>query len=222
MTLCIKSIIDTCGETYDIFIIDDSTFSDLLGDDIDINKISGALKEKYRELCLLKVLNQYGGIVVPPTLFLKKNIIAVDDPNTWYVSEIGNQHNVSYKSTYPSLLLMGSNKNNDQLINYIEEYSDIIKDDFTEESLHFISNYLKKHSIKYLDGKIIGTKDKKNNPIMLEDLMENKKIMLHRDNIGIYIPHNELIKRKKYNWYCYLSSKEVLQCNIFISNYMKT
>ena len=221
MTLCIKSIIDHCGETYDIFIIDDSTFSDLLHDDIDLNKLSGPLKDKYREFCLLKVLHQYGGVVVPPTLYLKKNIKYVDDPNCWYVSEIGNQFNVSFKDTYRTMVLMGSNKNNDQLTNYIEYYSELIKKDFTEESLHFIPNYLKQNDIKYLDGKVIGVKDKHNKPILLEDLMENKQIHLHPSSIGVYIPHDELIKRTKYNWYCHLSAKEVLDCNVFISNYMK-
>jgi len=221
MTLCIKSIIDHCGETYDIFIIDDSTFSDLLDDDIDMNKLSGPLKEKYRELSLLKILHRYGGILVPPTLFLQKNIKKIDDPSTWYVSEIGNQTDVSYKSTYLSTRLMGSNQNNDQLTNYIEHYSELLKTDFTEESLHFTSTYLKKNNIKYLDGKVIGVKDRRNQPIMLEELMETKKIDLHPSAVGIYIPHDELIKRKKYNWYCYLSSKEVLECNVFISNYMK-
>ena len=158
---------------------------------------------------------------MPPTLYLKQNIKHVDDITMWYVSEIGNQFNVSYKTTYPSLLLMGSNKNNDQLTNYIEHYSEMIISDFTEESLHFAPNYFKENKIKYLDGKIIGIKDKKNKPILLEDLMENKHIDLHSKNIGVYIPHDELMKRSKYNWYCYLSAKEVLECNIFISNYFK-
>ena len=221
MTLCVKSIIDHCGEKYDIFIIDDSNFSNLLDDDIDMNKISGALKEKYRDLCMLKILYNYGGVILPPSLFLKKSIASIDDANRWYVSEISNQFNVSYLPVYPTQLLMGANQHNNQLIEYITYYSEKIKNDFGEESLHF-SNYLKKHKVDCLDGKIIGVKDKKDNPIMLEDIMENKKIHLHRANIGLYIPHNELIKRNKYNWFCSLSAQEVLECNIFISHYMRT
>ena len=190
-------------------------------DDIDLNKLSGPLKNKYRELSLLKVLHQYGGVIVPPSLFLKKSIKCVDDPNSWYVSEIGNQFNISLKDTYRTMTLMGSNKNNEQLTNYIEYYSEMIKKDFTEESLHFIPNYLKTNDVKYLDGKVIGVKDRNGKPIMLEDLMENKDIYLHPSAIGVYIPHDELIKRTKYNWYCHLSAKDVLECNVFISSYMK-
>jgi hypothetical protein len=79
---------------------------------------------------------------------------------------------------------------------------------------------MRKNNIPYLDGKIIGVKNKYNNTIKLEDLMENKHIELCEQNIGLYIPHNELLKRKKYNWYCYLNFEEVLNCKVFISNYM--
>ena len=95
-------------------------------------------------------------------------------------------------------------------------------DMFADLATTYFSNYIKKHNVECLDGKIIGVKDKKNAQIMLEDLMENKKIALHHSAIGVYIPHNELIKRTKYNWFCSLSAQEVLECDVFISYYMRT
>ena len=222
MTLCIKSIIDNCGEYYDIFIIDDTNFNSLLHSDIDMLKLSGSLLEKYRELCLLQILYEYGGIIIPPSLFMTKSIKTVDDPNKWFVTEISNQNNVSYTKTYPSILFMGANKHNDELIKYITYYSENIKNDFGEESLHFSSNYMKNNKIHYLDGKIIGIKDYSDKLILLEDLMENKDIHLSPNHIGVFIPHAELIKRTKYNWFCALNAKEVLNCEIFISKYMRS
>ena len=222
MTLCIKSIIDYCGENYDIFIIDDTNFNSLLHSDIDMLKLSGSLLTKYREMCMLQILHTYGGVIVPPTLYLTKSIKHIDDDSKWYISEMNNLGNVSYASTFPSLLLMGSNKHNDQLSQYINYYSEHMKTDFGEESLHFSSNYMKQNDISYLDGKLIGIKDSSNNPILIEDLMENKHINLAEHHIGVYIPHAELIKRTKYNWFCSLGAREVLDCNIFISNYMRT
>jgi hypothetical protein len=218
--LCIKSIIDHCGDTFDIIIIDDTNFPDLLNTDIDILKLSGALKQKYRELSLLQVLNTYGGVIVPPSLFLHKSIKKIDNEKIWYVVELFNTTNVAYSNTFPSTLFTGSSKNNPELEKYINYYSNEIKNDFGEQSLHFNANYMRKNNIPYLDGKIIGVKNKYNNTIKLEDLMENKHIELCEQNIGLYIPHNELLKRKKYNWYCYLNFEEVLNCKVFISNYM--
>jgi hypothetical protein len=220
MMLCIKSIIDYCGSTYDIIIIDDTNFTDLLKDDIDMLKLSGSLKDKYRELCLMKILYKYGGIIVPPSLFLCKNIKEIDDPKVWYVAEITNVQNVSYEQMYPSIMFSGSPAKNNQLNEYIQYYSKEIENDFGEHSLHFSNNYMRKNNINKLDGKCIGVKDKFNKPITLEDLMEDKKIELDEHHVGVYIPHNELIKRTKYNWYCALNAKQVLKCKIFISRYM--
>ena len=220
MMLCMKSIIDYCGSTYDIIIIDDTNFTDLLKNDIDMLKLSGSLKDKYREVCLMQILYKYGGIIVPPSLYLHKNIKEIDDPSIWYVVEITNKQNVSYAPICPSTIFTGSQANNVQLNDYIKHYSDEMKNDFGEYSLHFSDNYMKKHNINRLDGKLIGVKDKFNKPITIEDLMENKKIILDERHVGLYIPHSELIKRTKYNWYCALNAEEVLKCDVFISYYM--
>ena len=220
MMLCMKSIIDYCGSSYDIIIIDDTNFPDLLKNDIDMLKLSGSLKDKYRELCLMQILYKYGGIIVPPSLYLHKNIKEIDDQSVWYVAEITNKENVSYAPLYPSTIFTGSPANNVQLNDYIKYYSDEIANDFGEHSLHFSHNYMRKHNIHKLDGKLIGVKDKFDKPLMIEDLMEHKQILLDDRHVGVYIPHTELIKRTKYNWYCALNAEEVLKCNIFISNYM--
>lgn len=220
MILCMKSIIDYCGSSYDIIIIDDTNFANLLHNDIDMNKISGALKEKYREMCLMQILYEYGGVMVPPSLYLRKSIKEIDRPDIWYVAEIGNQTNVAYSPMYPATLFTGSPAKNAELQAYIQYYSEEIKNDFGEQSLHFSKNYMRKNNIAYLDGKLIGVKDKFDKPIKLEDLMENKPILLDDNHIGVYIPHSELIKRTKYNWFCSLTAEDVLKCNVFISNYM--
>ena len=220
MVLCIKSIIDHCGDSYDIIIIDDTNFSEILNTDIDILKLSGSLKQKYRELSLLQVLYNYGGVIVPPSLYLHKSIKQIDNEKIWYVVELINTTNVAYSNTFPSILFTGSSIKNPNLNKYIEYYSNEIKNDFGEQSLHFSTNYMRKNNIPFVDGKIIGVKNKYNNPIKLEELMENKPIELCEQNIGLYIPHDELIKRRKFNWYCALNFEEVLKCNVFISNYM--
>ncbi len=220
MMLCMKTIIDYCGSSYDIIIIDDTNFPDLLKNDIDMLKLSGSLKDKYRELCLMQILYKYGGIIVPPSLYLQQNIKEIDNPSVWFVAEITNTQNVSYAPICPSTIFTGSPANNSQLNEYIQYYSDEIANDFGEHSLHFNHNYMKKNNIYKLDGKMIGVKDKFNKPITIDDLMENKQILLDERAIGVYIPHAELIKRTKYNWYCALNAEEVLKCNIFISHYM--
>jgi hypothetical protein len=133
MTLCIKSIIDWCGQSYDIIIYDDTNIPALLPDTkVDLMKLSGSLLDKYRELCKLQILYTYGGVIIPPSLFMRKNIKEIDDANVWYVCETYNDDNVSYSNLVYSTQLMGSNSQNPHLGKYINFYSDELKKDFVE------------------------------------------------------------------------------------------
>ena len=55
--LCIKSIIEVCGDDYDVIIYDDSNIEEILQDDTDlveVDKLSGIILEKYREIMKAK------------------------------------------------------------------------------------------------------------------------------------------------------------------------
>ena len=114
---------------------------------------------------------------------------------------------------------MGSNAENAELAKYINVYSNELTKDFVENH-NFDINYFKTNNIPYIDGRLIGTKTRYNDKITIEDLMSNKKIILDKKHVGLYIPHEQLIKRRVYNWYCKLSEEEVLKCQVFISYYM--
>lgn len=222
LLLCIKSIIDHCGQYYDVILFDDSNISTLLPEqNVDYEKISGELLEKYREKSLLTILHHYGGIMMPCSMYLRKSIYTIDKNNTFYVCEIPNQGQTSSLGDFVySTKLMGSNKNNPILGEYINKYSEACVKDLTNETKYFSDQLLKKMDIPILNGKIIGIRDKKDKPILLEDLMEQKSIDLATSNVGIYIPHDELMRRTKYNWYVYLTPEQVLATNVFISKYM--
>lgn len=220
--LCIKSIIDYCGQYYDIILFDDSNLSNLLPDQsVDYSKLSGELLDKYRQYSIFNLLYSYGGVVMPASMYMRKSIISIDKENTFYVCEVPNQgENVSLGNYIYSTKMMGSNAKNPILGDFINQYSDHCLKDLTNECKYFSNQLLKQMDIPVLNGKIIGTRDKHNKPIVLEDLMEAKHIELDKSNIAIYIPHDELMRRTKYNWYAYLNSEQVLETNVFISKYM--
>ena len=222
VVLCIKSIIDYCGQYYDIVLFDDSNISTLLPDQsVDYSKLSGELLEKYREHSILKILYNYGGVVMPHSLYMNQSIYSVDKDTTFYVCELPNQGlNSSLGEYIYSTKLMGSNAKNPILGEYINKYSDICLKDLTNECKYFAGQQLKNMDIPVLNGKITGVKDKHDNPILLEDLMSTKPVEMADSNIGIYIPHDELMKRTKYNWFVHLNSEEVLETNVYISKYM--
>ncbi len=220
--LCIKSIIDHCAQNYDIIIFNDTNMSDILADmDIDLTKLSGSLLDKYREICLLEILYRHGGVIVPPSLFLNNSLHLIDNAYTWYVTEFRNNTNISHLNTLPSIKLTGSNEKNEKLRHYIDYLNKILVQDFGESSLAYNQNYLTVNSIPTLCGKLIGTIDTFGDTISLDELMSDKKIKLCKTNIGLYIPSEELLHRKIYQWFCYLNEEQVLKANVFISEYMR-
>ena len=74
--------------------------------------------------------------------------------------------------------------------------------------------------INIIDGKYIGTKDVNNTMLNLEELMGSTFIDLHANSYALYIPSRDLLKRSKYNWFCKLNSKEVLESNTILSKYL--
>ena len=215
VNLCIKSIIDWCSESYDVFIFSDIDLNEILEEDVDYKKLSGTLLEKYRHLSLMKILNKYGGVIVPPSLFLKNSIKTIDNDKIWYVCDVNNIDNSIMANRTMSTCLSGSNANNPELQKYIEY---IMKD--SDTVCPFEENYLVKNNIPYIDGKLIGTKDANDKRIMLEDLMSSKSIKFSDNNIGLYMPHNQLVKRKIYNWFCKMNEEQVLNTNCAFSYYI--
>lgn len=221
--LCIKSVIDCCNKSYDIVLFNDEDINTLLPKEkkIEFEKLSGELLDIYRNISFLKILYLYGGVFLPPCFFMKKNLNVIDRPNVFYVSELVNQgKNVSMNKFIHSIEIMGSNKKNHTLFEYIEKYVKTSLKDFTQNNLSFSNLLLKEENIEFIDGKVLGCKDNEGNPLYLEDLMENKKIKLDKTNIGLYIPQDELKKRTHYNWFVRLSIREILDTNIFISKYI--
>lgn len=222
ITLCVKSIIDWCSESYDIIIFDDNNISSILETEIDFSKLSGPLLQKYREICLLKIIHLHGGVILPPSLYLRRPFSLVDVQNTWYVAEVspGTEQGQNTNRTSLSTVITGTDINNHILKQYIDVLEKTAMKDFGEDSLHFGNNYFKQNRIPALDGSLFGTKDINGKSVSVDTLMSNTRLNLSTDNIGLYIPYQDLLKRKKYQWFCKMSEEQVLETRCGMTYYM--
>jgi hypothetical protein len=50
--------------------------------------------------------------------------------------------------------------------------------------------------------------------------MSNDFIKFYANMYGIYIPSDEILNRRKYEWYARLSPEQVLEANVILSKYM--
>ena len=141
--LTIKSIIDKCGESFNICIIDDNSFSKIIpGWVIDLNMTSEPIKSKLRELALARLLYNYGGILVP------RSFICIQNLHNLYKDGINNSingdvfigefidHSISssQRQFSPNSKLMGCIKKSNVMAEYVQYLERLISTDFTNEN----------------------------------------------------------------------------------------
>ena len=76
ITLCIKSIIKHCGESFNISLIDDDSFEKLIPNwNISLSELAEPIKTHFRRLAIVKLLYYYGGMNVPSSMVTLKDLL---------------------------------------------------------------------------------------------------------------------------------------------------
>ena len=230
--LTIRTIINKCSDYFHIVIIDDDSFCKLLEHNcIDLNKVAYPVKDNLRNLNIMKLLYKYGGMYIENSFILFKSLEKIYEKvlssnkivTAQFKNNGANAYNVDYM---PSIKLIGCIKECPTMKRLIKHMEMIYGTNFTS-SLEFedqINKWLLKcgenDQINIIDGRYIGTKDINNEMIGLEEIMGSTFLELHANAYALYIPSHDLLKRSKYNWFCKLSSKEVLEANTLLSKYL--
>jgi hypothetical protein len=132
--LTIKSMINHCGDDFNVCLIDDATFSKLIpGWDADLSKMCEPMKSHMREIGMAQLLYYYGGMVVPNSFVCCRNLIDLyqdglgDKGEQFFVSERPNKHeefiHTQRRRYMPDVYFMGANKRN----GVVKEYVDFLK-----------------------------------------------------------------------------------------------
>lgn len=230
--ITLKTIIDNNSNDFNICMIDDNSFKKIIPNwNFDIEKVSNPIKTYIRNIALSKILNIYGGLFIPSSFICYSNFKSlwdnIQNTNTFTVSEFIDRSvnsNFINESTSPSITLMGSTPNNNILNDFIK-YQELLISQNQSSEIQFndyIGNWLQdslnKTLINLIDGKLIGSKDFNNKVITLDDLMSNKHINFIDNKYGIYIPWDEILLRRNFEWFANLSVDEVLNCNNNLGN----
>ena len=74
--ICVKSIIDRCGDSFHVCIINDDSFEKLLPNwKIDMTLIDEPILGYMRTLGLMKLMYKYGGLLVPYSFVCYQDLI---------------------------------------------------------------------------------------------------------------------------------------------------
>jgi hypothetical protein len=79
---------------------------------------------------------------------------------------------------------------------------------------------IEKGRINLIDGVEIGTKTIDEKQIIIDDLMSNHYLDLYQGTYGILIPSEEILNRRKFEWFARMSPKQVMESDTIIGNYI--
>ena len=208
--LTVDTIIRFCDESFTICIIDDFTFKKLIPNwTIDLSAINNPLLSNLRILGQLRLLDIYGGVICPVSFLCFKDIIDFYDKQDMFVCES--------RGSY--FQFAGAAKGSNALKNVIELAQRSISLSAHEFNQVLNKYCLKNKRIRLIEGTRIGTKSVDDEDILVDDLMSNDYLKLYENCYGILIPMDELLARRKYEWFNRLNKKQVLESNTILGNY---
>ena len=229
MYITIDSLIKKCGKSFRIALIDDNSFNNLIpGWITNLEEVAKPMRDYYRYIGILTLIDIYGGMNVPPSFLCFKDMNDLYEQgvidNKVFVGESlskSNEYNVYINNNF-----IGSNKNNEDLKHIISDLETFLLDDQTDEVVFLdkINKYLEKrvinNEINLVSGKHLVLFDDKNRIINMEDLLQNTNYNLDKDVVGINIPIDDIIKSLKYEWFSKLDTNEIIESNTLVAKFI--
>lgn len=225
--LCIDTVIKYCGDDFNVCLVDDNSFQKLIpGWTVNIDESPDPVKSHLRDLAMIKLIYYYGGIVMPSSTIVLKNIkdmyYNMCNKKGCFVGELLSEGNVSETiEFFPSCRFIGCKKNNPvirEVMLYLEKLNDNSSEyEFMSKINRFLYKLVDENKMAKIDGKFLGSKTRNNKRVSIEDLMSDTNIHFHYGINMIVLPDEELLKRTKYNWFVRLNTKQVLKANNNIS-----
>ena len=229
---CVESLVKHCGNSFNICLIDNNSFSKLLPQwNIDINRLANPLKAHMERLGLARLLYSYGGFLVPNSIIALKDLSdvftqALSKTDAFVVEGINRTKTNDISLFIPNSKIMGCMKNSKNMNNYLKYLETLVATDFTE-AMDFegtTNKWLYKETtegrITLLNGKLFGIRNNEECPVYIEQLLQNSFIKFNSQMVGLYLPNDEILLRTKYGWFPRMSKKQVMESNTIAGKYM--
>ena len=231
--LCVESIIRQCGNSFNVCLINDDSIGKLLPEwSIQLSELADPIKDNVRQLGLAKILHAYGGVIIPDSTIMLRNIESIHKEkllqNSMYVGELINRNNSSVSHRFfPSHKFMGCRKESKSMKELIENLEVMVSNNHNDvvKFEGIIDKHINKLCVEgkcgLVCGKSLGVKDKENKVILVNQLLINSRLNLCMCSLYcIVLPDDEILKRHKYNWFVRLSHRQVLGGELQISKFM--
>jgi hypothetical protein len=234
MYLCIRSIVEQCGGSFNVVLLDDAAFQRLLPTwTIKVQNMPFPLKQHLRDLAMAKVLHKYGGVTVPASFICLRDLKPVFNSllkgagKTMFAGEFAARSD-SPIAFFPDSALMGCTKESPVMQQYIAYLEPLVTADYTNEYEFLSQNdrWLYKQLVaeppqmSLLRGSLIGTKTTDGKPVVIEQLLGEEDVDFADDAYGIYVPADQILTRLAFQWFARLSPRQVLTSNTVVGKYL--
>jgi hypothetical protein len=225
--LTTQLIINKCMDSFHIVIIDDHSFTRLIPH---WTYSLSYINPMVRLYGFLELLYMYGGMITPISFICFKDLINLykqgTKNNSMFVCENINYDTIYNHTFMPDTNFMGATKECHQVMKFSQYIKKNILDSFTytEPSYNKIGEVLiaeiSNKKINLIPGYEVGTMNSNMKPITIDNLMSYTYLSLHSGIYGIWIPHAQILKRTKYQWFARLSECQIEQSQLIICKYI--
>ncbi len=236
--LTIKSIINHCSDDFNVCLIDDDSFSQLIpGWKTKVSELPEQSRQQYREQGLAELLYVYGGFIVPNSFVCIKNLAPlyidnIKNDKPFVCEKVNHSESVVNKQSpkfTSNNLFMGAPKRNvvtKDMVDYLRNRNQ--NPHLSDESIFFdytskwLDNEVLRNHINRVDGIHIGVKTIDNTPVTIENIIEEAPVQFCEERTyGIYIPEDDMLKRTAYNWFVVTPTHILLNSKMMISRYLQ-
>ena len=230
--LTVKSIIKNCDKSFKIVLIDDGSFDKLIPNwNINMSLLADPMKDYVRQLAMAKLVYTYGGLNVPISFLCFTDLIGlynkgINDDSMFVCENYNFNISSTNKLFCPNANFMGAKKENDTVKDFINLMERTISDDYTAQT-KFLGEFdgwcndkTTKGKMRLIPGTDVGTRTVDDEPVTVETLLSDDYIHFYGKMYGIWIPADQILKRRHYEWFSRMSPEQIFQGQFILAKYM--
>lgn len=229
---CIETIIKTCGETFNVCLIDDSSFLKLIPNwTVIVRKLSNPIRAHIRTLAMARLLYMYGGMQIPDSMITLKNLKPLYNKLTsstdCFVGQtISRNITSTHVTVFPNTSIIGCKRGSKTMEQYIRYLELLNSRDYTNE-IEFLGNmerqlykYVHNGQMGIIRGDVFGSVDAYGKAVNIDRLLGKAFIDFTPNLHAIYLPSQEILDRVKYGWFARLSQKQLRECDTVAAKWL--
>ena len=230
--LTVKSIIKNCDKSFKIVLIDDGSFDKLIPNwNINMSLLADPMKDYVRQLAMAKLVYTYGGLNVPISFLCFTDLIGlynkgINDDSMFVCENYNFNISSTNKLFCPNANFMGAKKENDTVKDFINLMERTISDDYTAQT-KFLGEFdgwcndkTTKGKMRLIPGTDVGTRTVDDDAVTVETLLSDDYIHFYGKMYGIWIPADQILKRRHYEWFSRMSPEQIFQSQFILAKYI--